>query len=333
MTQANQGQMFAPTGQQPTQQQQAPGQQPAQPQQTLAVAQKDVVDSVLAKITKFEETGELVLPSNYSAANALKSAWLILQETVDRNNRPALEVCSKESVANALLDMVVQGLSPVKKQCYFIVYGTKMQLMRSYLGTLAVAKRVAGVKVAAANCVYEGDKFVYAIDPATGLKKIVEHSQSLENLDVNKVKGAYAILGMEDGRVVVEIMNINQIKQAWMQGATKGSSPAHKNFGDEMAKKTVIGRACKLLIGMSDDAALYSGPDETDTDATAEQRNEQVTGNANKKKLGEVEDAKFEEVRNAPESPRQNAPAAQSAPDPKPDLPEAKANQPTNAPY
>lgn len=138
MTQANQGQMFTPNGQ-PTQQ--AQNQQPTQTQQSVAVAQKDVVDSVLAKITKFEETGELVLPSNYSAANALKSAWLILQETVDRNNRPALEVCSKESVANALLDMVVQGLSPIKKQCYFIVYGTKLQLMRSYLGTLAVAKR------------------------------------------------------------------------------------------------------------------------------------------------------------------------------------------------
>lgn len=326
MTQANQGQMFAPNGQQPTQQQ-----QPAQ--QTLAVAQKDVVDSVLAKITKFEETGELVLPSNYSAPNALKSAWLILQETVDRNNKPALEVCSKESIANALLDMVVQGLSPVKKQCYFIVYGTKLQLMRSYLGTLAVAKRVAGVKAAVANCIYEGDKFVYAIDPATGLKKIVEHSQSLENLDVNKVKGAYAILGMDDGRVVVEIMNINQIKQAWMQGATKGSSPAHKNFGDEMAKKTVIGRACKLLIGMSDDAALYSGPDETDTDTTAEQRNEQVTGNANRKKLGEVEDAKFEEVKNTTDSARQSAQTQQPAPAPTPVQPETNVNQSTKDPY
>lgn len=110
MTHANQGQMFTQNGQQPTQQ----VQQPAQVQQSVAVAQKDVVDNVLAKITKFEETGELVLPSNYSAANALKSAWLILQETVDRNNRPVLETCSKESIANALLDMVVQGLSPVK---------------------------------------------------------------------------------------------------------------------------------------------------------------------------------------------------------------------------
>ena len=132
------------------------GAQPApaqQPQQNLSIVQKDVVDTVLSKIKDFEEAGELKLPTNYSAANALKSAWLILQETKDRNDKPALVVCTKESVANALLDMVVQGLSPMKKQCYFIVYGSKLTLQRSYLGTLAIAKRVGGVKTAIANCV------------------------------------------------------------------------------------------------------------------------------------------------------------------------------------
>lgn len=322
MTQTNQGQMFGPN-------QQTGVQQPAQAQQSVAVAQKDVVDSVLAKITKFEETGELKLPANYSAANSLKSAWLILQETVDRNNRPALEVCSKESIANSLLDMVVQGLSPMKKQCYFIVYGSKLQLLRSYLGTLAIAKRVGGVKVAAANCVYEGDKFVFAIEPETGLKRIVEHTQTLDNLDINKVKGAYAVLGLDDGRIVVEIMNINQIKQAWMQGATKGASPAHKNFSDEMAKKTVIGRACKLLIGMSDDAALFDEPDDTEKDTTAELRNEQLIENANKKKLGNIEDAKFEEIKSASNT-------STTSTQPKQDTttqPEANVSQPTKDPY
>lgn len=280
-------------------QNQGQAQQPQtqQPKQSLAVAQKDVVDSVLAKITKFEETGELKLPANYSAANALKSAWLILQETKDRSDKPALEVCTKESIANSLLDMVVQGLSPMKKQCYFIPYGAKLQLQRSYLGTLAIAKRVGGVKTAVANCVYEGDTFTFSVDTETGLKKIVEHSQTLESLDANKVKGAYAILVTDDGRTIVEIMNITQIKQAWMQGATKGGSPAHKNFGDEMAKKTVIGRACKLLIGMSDDSALFDEPDDTETDATAGQRAAQITDAANKKHLNDVEDAKFEEVK------------------------------------
>lgn len=274
--------------------QQAPS---PQPQQNVPVVQKDVVDSVLAKITKFEETGELKLPANYSAANALKSAWLILQETKDRNDKPALVVCTKESIANALLDMVVQGLSPMKNQCYFIVYGNKLTLQRSYFGTLAIAKRVGGVVTAVANCVYEGDEFIFSIDPETGLKKIVKHAQTLESLDANKVKGAYAIIATDDGRTIVEIMNITQIKQAWMQGATKGNSPAHKNFGDEMAKKTVIGRACKLLIGISDDSSLYDERDETEIDITAGQRTAQIEGAANKKHLGEVEDAKFEEVK------------------------------------
>jgi recT family protein len=288
------------------------GAQPApapQQQQNLSIVQKDVVDTVLSKIKDFEETGELKLPANYSAANALKSAWLILQETKDRNEKPALVVCSKESVANSLLDMVVQGLSPMKKQCYFIVYGAKLTLQRSYLGTLAIAKRVGGVKTAVANCVYEGDEFIFSVDTQTGLKKIIKHEQTLDGLDANKVKGAYAILTTEDGRSIVEIMNFSQIKQAWMQGATKGGSPAHKNFGDEMAKKTVIGRACKILIGMSDDSALFDEPDETEIDTTAGQRAAQIEGGANKKHLGPVEDAKFEEV-------KPTAPVPQPAPSP-----------------
>ena len=183
------------------------GAQPApaqQPQQNLSIVQKDVVDTVLSKIKDFEEAGELKLPTNYSAANALKSAWLILQETKDRNDKPALVVCTKESVANALLDMVVQGLSPMKKQCYFIVYGSKLTLQRSYLGTLAIAKRVGGVKTAIANCVYEGDEFIFSVDTQTGLKKIIKHEQTLEGLDANKVKGAYAILTTEDGRTCLQ---------------------------------------------------------------------------------------------------------------------------------
>ena len=292
MTTQAQGSVFGPTNQTKSQQQ-AVNQQ--QPQEALAV-QKDVVDSVLAKINTFEDNGELKLPANYSAPNALKSAWLILQDAVDKNNQPVLVSCTRESIANSLLSMVVQGLSPVKNQCYFIPYGKELQLQRSYLGTLAVAKRVGGVKTAVANCIYEGDKFVYSIDPETGLKKIVEHTQDLENLDADKVKGAYAILTTEDGRTIVEIMNMGQIRKAWMQGSMKGGSPAHKNFGDEMAKKSVLGRACKMLIGISDDADLYDEQDIETMDNVAGQRNANIAANANKKAVKKIEDASFEEV-------------------------------------
>lgn len=71
-----------------------------------------------------------------------------------------MEVCSRESIANSLLDMVVQGLSPAKTQCYFIVYGNQLQLNRSYFGTQAVLKRLTNVKDIWANVIL---KVMYSI--------------------------------------------------------------------------------------------------------------------------------------------------------------------------
>src|SRR5690625_5427349 len=92
----------------------------------VAIIQKDITDSVNGSLARLQDDG-LTLPPNYNASNALKSAFFRLQQVQDRQKRPALEVCTTESIANSLLDMVVQGLSPAKTQCYFIVYGTELR--------------------------------------------------------------------------------------------------------------------------------------------------------------------------------------------------------------
>jgi len=181
---------------------------------------------------------------------------LILSETIDKNGKAALVSCSQPSIINALLDMTIQGLSPAKKQCYFIPFGGKLQLMKSYLGNISATKRLKGVKNVFANVIYENDVFAYELDLKTGLKVITKHEQSFENIDITKIKGAYAIVVMEDGLNYVEVMNINQIRNSWSQGAAKGQSKAHTNFADEMAKKSVINRACKNFICTSDDSDL-----------------------------------------------------------------------------
>lgn len=261
--------------------------------------QEDTVNQVLTKINNFKSAGQIKLPDNYSPENALKSAWLILQEVQDRNQKPVLEVCSVASVANALLDMVVQGLNPVKKQCYFIAYGAKLQMQRSYMGTEMIAKRVAGVKEIKANAIYEGDLFEYEVNPATGRKKVTKHEQKMENLDHEKVKGAYAIIIYVDGSTDTEIMNIKQVRTAWNQGAAKGGSPAHKNFTDEMAKKTVINRACKNIINSSDDADLYQNED-TPGDPVVANVQHQLKESANKDEIGFEETTASEVVNEEP---------------------------------
>lgn len=229
--------------------------------------QKNVCDEVIARVNKLEQDKMLVLPKDYAVENHLKAAWLILQETQDKNHKPVLESCSKPSIANCLLDMTLQGLSASKKQCYFVAYGNKLTLMRSYFGTVALAKRTGGMKGnPVANVVYENDEFIYDIDPATGLTRILKHTQKMENIDLKKIVGAYCIIHLIDGTTQVTIMSMQQIRNAWAQGQGGGTSKAHTNFTDEMCKKTVIGRACKMLINSSDDAWLYEGKkDEMDT--------------------------------------------------------------------
>ncbi|MFZ4564607.1 MAG: recombinase RecT, partial [Bacteroidales bacterium] len=190
------------------------------------------------------------------AENALRSAWLILQDMKDKANLPVLQSSTPDSIANSLFNMVVQGLNPAKRQCSFIVYGNKLTMQREYAGSIALARRYSAMKNIYAGIIYKGDVFEYAIDTTTGMKRITSHAQRMENLDDAKIIGAYAVVTFDDGSVNTEIMTMAQVQKSWEQGPTKGQSPAHKNFPGEMAKKTVINRACKLLIAASDDSVL-----------------------------------------------------------------------------
>jgi recombination protein RecT len=214
---------------------------------------------VLERIQEIVGTGGLALPPGYSPENAMKSAYLTLAGTIDRQKNPVLQSCTKASIINSLLDMVIQGLTPAKSQCYFVAYGKELTLLRSYMGTVAVAKRMGGVKDVFARCVYEGDEFSYDIEPETGTAHITKHSQSLGNIDNQKIVGAYAVVIRQGDPNYVEIMTMNEIRDAWGQGEMKGGSPAHKNFTQEMAKKSVVNRACKMFINTSDDTDILVG--------------------------------------------------------------------------
>ncbi|HHT04524.1 MAG TPA: recombinase RecT [Bacteroidales bacterium] len=277
----------------------------------LSIFTNKDVDGVLGLI-KEKEKGGLRLPAKYSAANALNSAYLMLKEGVDKNGKPLLEACSRESITQAVINMAVNGLNPAKKQCYFVAFGSKCNLVPSYFGTLAMAKRFGGViGTPVANVIYKDDLFEYGIDPETGERRITKHEQRLENINNSKIIGAYAIVKTPD-QTVVEIMNIDQIRQSWSQGAAKGSSPAHNKFAEEMAKKTVLNRACKLLINSSDDSALIDDeasafnevtedPYDNYVESTATEVREEIQEKANSKPL-EIQEKDIEQYQNNEET-------------------------------
>lgn len=222
----------------------------------VTAQEKNITDTVLNRVKEMEKSGDIQFPENYSYSNALKSAWLQLEEIKDKNEKPVLTSCNKSSIMNCLLDMVIQGLSPAKKQCYFVPFGGKLTLMRSYMGTVAVTKRLKGVSDVKAYVIYDGDEFEQTYNLDTATMSITKFNPKFENIDLAKIKGAFAVVIGEKGILHTEVMNINQIKKAWLQGAAKGSSPAHNNFADQMALKSVINRACKMYINTSDDSDL-----------------------------------------------------------------------------
>jgi recombination protein RecT len=269
---------------------------------------KDITAQVLTKIEAFKAANELRIPQDYSPENALKSAFLILSETKNAAGKTPLDVCTKPSIANALLKMVVWGLSPMKKQCDFITYGDQLNCQPEYTGNIALAKRWGGMVDIKASAVFEGDEFSFETDVETGRKKIVKHVQKLQDLDKQEVVGAYAVVLMEDGTYFAEVMAMSQIKAAWNQGAMKGNSPAHKNFPDQMAIKTVINRACKLLIRGSDDSILYSQEDKAAENPVEEAVAHEVKTEANK---GAIDFEEAEEVVEKIESPTEDAAASE----------------------
>ena len=87
---------------------------------------KDFTEGMVVKIKQKEKFG-LTFPKDYNYTNEFMSAMLILQDTVDMNKKPVLQSCTRASIENALVEMVTNGLSMQKKQCYPVAYGGKLQ--------------------------------------------------------------------------------------------------------------------------------------------------------------------------------------------------------------
>ena len=242
----------------------------------------------------------LSFPADYNPTNALMGAYLIMKETTDKNGKCILESCSQASIANSLMDMATLGLNASKKQGYFIAYGGKCQFQKSYFGNITLARR-NGLKTINAEIIYDGDTFKYHIE--NGMKVIDVHEQDFMNIDNDKILGAYAVAVMDDGRKVVEVMNINQLKKAWNQrmgGLKEDASSTHMKFKDQMAKKTVINRLCKLIGNTSTDGNISEISDRldevADVDMIAEDVAYEIENNANQVDFEDVVEPQEEQA-------------------------------------
>lgn len=242
----------------------------------------------------------LTIPPDYSVSNALMQAKLRLLNLRDeKTGALIIDQCTTSSIYYSLLKMILSGFNVAKKHCDFIKYKNQLICQPEYFGNLMIAKRDAGVKEVNGHCVYQGDEFVYEVDSNTGRMRLIKHISSLENQDISKIKGAYAIVIYNDGTSKMEVMTINQIKNAWEMGYAEGKSKAHMNFTDQQCIKTVMNRAIKIDINSSDDSEILLPSDEEfiDLDST-----KKIAREKTEKKELDINSVKYDLVKNQEET-------------------------------
>ncbi|HEN0195721.1 TPA: recombinase RecT [Streptococcus agalactiae] len=211
------------------------------------LSERQITSGVNKRIEE-KQNENFIVPPNYSLGNALSNAYYELKNSSSGN---LLSQCTDESIYISLLDMVSQGLNPAKKQCYFIKYGDKVQLRRSYFGTMKVFKELNEVKDIWPGVIFEGDVFKSEI--VNGRRRFVSHESDWENQD-NPIKGAYCIIKDINNEEYLTIMTKKQIDKAWSKAKTKN---VQIDFPDQMAMRTVINRAAKSFINTSNDSSYF----------------------------------------------------------------------------
>lgn len=248
----------------------------------LADAKSELVDKLGSQIDKMMAQGELHLPADYSAPNALRSAWLTLQETVDKDKVNVLTACSKPSIYNALLNMVIQGLNPAKKQLYFIAYGQQLVCQRSYFGDMALAQRVRPGLEFGYQLIFEGDEVEFEI--VLGKRHIKAHKQSFASQSGGTIVGAYCIAHLDGAIVGTVIMTIAEIRKSWSMSKTfkpDNKYGTHVDFEGDMCLRTVIRKCCKPIINSSSDELLMASLQETERLEAEAEIAAEVSENAN----------------------------------------------------
>lgn len=200
-----------------------------------------------------QKNGNVILPPNYDVNDAVKALYLSTLQVKDKQGRPALEVCTRESIEQVVQNYVSKGLNVQKNQCYPIVYGNTLTLSESYFGRQKEAKAYAGVRINS-DVVYEGEEF--HINKRNDGVKIFDHRPDFSKFNTDKIVGAYAIAINDKGEIVdSDLMTIQEIKRSWAQSRSGGD--VHKAFPVEMCRKTVIGRLAKKFINTSDDSTKF----------------------------------------------------------------------------
>lgn len=168
------------------------------------------------------------------------------------NKTPRIKDCTNESILSCIFDLAAINLLPNSPHghAYLIPYRidgvTQCTVQIGYRGFAELAYRSSEVKMVQADVVRDGDEFKYK--KGANIQQFVEHVKDVSKGRINReVLAAWASVELLNGGVAIEIMDTDELGRIERLANAKKDSPAWKQFGDEMRKKTAVKRLLKLL--------------------------------------------------------------------------------------
>lgn len=212
---------------------------------------------IAGEIDKAVSGNQYKCPEGYDYATELQTALLKIALNVkDKNGKPALTVCTSQSIYHALREMCILGLSMSIDQVYPIIYEDKLSIQTSYFGEVVAFNRIFPDLEVRANVLHEGDEYELEYDDALAFQIVRKVRTRIENLD-KPIVAAYAIISNKSTKEIVggDLMTWREIETSWGQSRSVNKN-IHKKFPTEMAKRTVLKRAVKKFVKTADVAAV-----------------------------------------------------------------------------
>lgn len=208
------------------------------------VSKRDQMETVRDLLKQYQPQLTAALPI-HKKRDAERMARIVLTE-IARN--PRLLECSPQSLMGAILQAAAFGLEPgIMGDCWLIPYHnrkkntTDCQFQLGYKGLLKLCRRSGEIGSVQARVVHEKDTFEYAF----GLKPKLEHVPSASE-EAGEVRYIYAVIHLKDGTAMFDVWTKGQIDAHRKRYSQSPDSGPWMTAWDEMAKKTVLLRVCKL---------------------------------------------------------------------------------------
>lgn len=200
------------------------------------VSLRNKVTTVRDLFLQNKEQIQAALPKHLTVDRMIRVAFTCI------NTTPKLLECTPRSLLAAVIQCAQLGLEPgVIGHVYLIPFKEQVQVIPGYKGLIALARNSAQISTIYAQTVYAEDVFHYQF----GTDPKIEHIPS--DTERGETTFYYAVCRMKDGGVQFEVMRKDDVvthRDKYSKAARQG--PWVTEF-DEMAKKTVLRKLCKML--------------------------------------------------------------------------------------